>query len=195
MERTTGDRTWWSYWRKVWHVARQNRWFLYCGLATEVGYKVQSCQSPYPGLIPVTLKYIGEYVIDIAYARSRHNTESEKAYKTFLYATMNLLSNASTQQQETRISKLWPQAEWTVIWKNLQAAPVSDPVKITWYRVIHIIPTNTRLHRIHISSTDTCKESGSRDTLGHRLTECGKGISTWSQAFQRWIIIMQDKEG
>ena len=96
--------------------------------------------------------------MNIAYARSRLNTESEKAYKTFLYATLKVLSNASTQQQEMRISKLWPQAEWKVIWKNLQAAPVSDPVKITWYRLNHdIIPTNTRLHRIHISSTDTCK--------------------------------------
>jgi len=60
---------------------------------------------------------------------------------------MKVLSNARTQQQEMRISKLWPKAEWKVIWKNIHAAPVSDPVKITWYRVIHdIISTNTRLH-------------------------------------------------
>ena len=81
-----------------------------------------------------------------------------------------------------RITRLWPNADWVTIWKNLQAAQVSGLDTATWYKVIHdIIPTNIRLHRIKMSPTDTCKDCGSKDTLGHRLTECGEGTTTWGR--------------
>jgi len=81
--------------------------------------------------------------------------------------------------QEMRITNLRPIADWVTIWKNLHAAPVSGSDTATWYKVTHdIIPKNVRLHRIKISPTDTCKDCGSKDTLGHRLTECGEGTTT-----------------
>ena len=84
--------------------------------------------------------------------------------------------------QEMRITNLWPIADWVTIWKNLHAAPVSGSDTATWYKVTHdIIPTNVRLHRIKMSPTDTCKDCGSKDTLGHRLTECGEGTTTWGR--------------
>jgi len=81
-----------------------------------------------------------------------------------------------------RITRLWPHADWVKIWKNLQAAPVSGLDTATWYKLIHdVIPTNVKLHRIKMSPTDTYKDCGSKDTLGHCLTECGEGITTWGR--------------
>jgi len=57
--------------------------------------------------------------------------------------------------------------------------PTSD--LMAWYKVIHnIIPTNIRLNRMCMSNTDTCTECGQRDTLEHRLIECGEGTRTWN---------------
>jgi len=57
---------------------------------------------------------------------------------------------------------------------------------VTWYKVIHdIIPTGTRLNRINISTNDTCTECGRRDTLEHRLVECGEGEQTWQWTSSR----------
>ena len=105
-----------------------------------------------------------------------------KAYKKRLYTPFKALISTDNRQQEMRITRLWPHADWVTIWKNLQAAPVSGLDTATWYKVIHdIILTNVRLHRIKMSPTDTCKDCGSKDTLGHRLTECGEGTTTWGR--------------
>ena len=77
----------------------------------------------------------------------------------------------------------WPNADWESIWRNLQVAPVSGLDKATWYKVIHdIFPMNVRLHRIKMSPTDTFKDCGSKDSIGHHLTECGEGLTTWGWA-------------
>ena len=141
-----------------------------------------AANPPFRGKIPASLEYIREYVIQSAYVRNRKDSESEKTYKKYLYTTMKDLCNAGTMHREMRIMKIWPHAEWETIWGNLQATPVSDTVKSTWYRVIHdIIPTNYRLHRINMSTSASCSECGGTDTLEHRLTECGEGFDSWEQ--------------
>ena len=48
-----------------------------------------------------------------------------------------------------------------------------------WYRAIHeVLPTNERLHGMKMSPTESCKKCG-KDTLIHRLTECGEGHFMW----------------
>jgi len=92
------------------------------------------------------------------------------------------MDKSNNINQEMRIKKLWHQADWRKIWENLRVAPVPGSDIATWYNVIHdIIPTNTRLHRIYMSSTDTCTECGNRDNLVHSLTKCGEGSATWNQ--------------
>jgi len=132
---------------------------------------------PYLDVIPAVRGHLREYVADVAYIRSRDNTETCKKH---LYTTLKALIITDNRHQEMRITKLWPHADWVTIWKNLQAAPVSGLDTATWYKVIHdIIPTNVRLHRITMSPTDTCKDCGGKDTLEHCLTECGEGTTTW----------------
>ena len=78
---------------------------------------------------------------------------------------------------------MWPQTDWKSVWKNLKATPVRKSDLVTSYKVIHdIIPTGTRLNRINITNNDTCIECGRRDTLEHRLVECGEGKQTWQWA-------------
>jgi len=105
-----------------------------------------------------------------------------KAYKKRLYTTLKVLISTDNRHQEMGITRYWPHADWVRIWKNLQAAPVSELDTAPWYKVIQdIIPTNVRLNRIKMSPTDTCKDCGNKDTVGHRLTECGEGTTTWGR--------------
>jgi len=101
------------------------------------------------------LGYLREYMAAVAYIQRRDNTESDTAYKKCLYTTLKELFNADNTQQMMRITRLWPNADWELIWRNLQVAPVSGLDKATWYKVIHdIFPENVRLHRIKMSPTD-----------------------------------------
>ena len=116
----------------------------------------------------------------VAYIRRRDNTESDTAYKKRLYTTLKELSKADNTQQTMRITRLWPNADWESTWRNLQVAPVPGLDKTTWYKEIHdIFPTNVRLHRIKMPPNDTCKDCGCKDSIGHRLTECGEVPTTW----------------
>ena len=74
-----------------------------------------------------------------------------------------------------RVESTWPNADWRRIWENLTQTPTSEADIAEWYKVTHdIITTNERLQRIKISSTAICDECNNRDTLVHRLTECGE---------------------
>jgi hypothetical protein len=56
------------------------------------------------------------------------------------------------------------------MWGNLSQAFLADAVLSVWCVVIHgLVPTNVRLHSIHLIAPDACGET---DTLIHRLTEC-----------------------
>ena len=81
-----------------------------------------------------------------------------------------------------RAEKQCPEAEWKIIWKNLELTPTTGEDKANWYKVIHdIIPTNERLHRIRIARTDICIECNQKDTLIHRMTECGGNADNWKR--------------
>jgi len=75
-----------------------------------------------------------------------------------------------------RITKLWPQENWKVLWKNLHETAVPESSRAAWYRVIHdIIPTNDRLHRMGLALTDRCRICGKKDTFENRFIDCGEG--------------------
>jgi hypothetical protein len=135
---------------------------------------------PHPNFVPATMDYLRTYITDTAYVPVQTSSESPKAYKARIYTTLRALSIAMTPQMDIRIEKLWPHEDWKLIWKNLVETPTSEADIAVWYKVINdIIPTNVRLHRIKMASTDTCKECGEVDTLLHRLTECGEGKTIW----------------
>ena len=137
---------------------------------------------PYPGIVPAVLGHLRAYIADAAYILSRGTTDSATGYKAKMYSILRLMDRSTYTLQEMRILKLWPQADWGLIWDNIWAMPVSRSDFATWYKVIQdIIPTNASLNRILMTSTDACTECGSSDTLLHRPTECGEGSVRWGQ--------------
>jgi hypothetical protein len=94
-----------------------------------------------------------------------------------------------------RAEKLWPNTNWPVVWMNLKVTPGPETLKAQWYKVIHdLIPTNERLHKIHLSPTDQCRLCNQTDTLSHRLKDCGEGPRMWHWTRQRIAAILRIDE-
>ena len=90
------------------------------------------------------------------------------------------------------IERLWPNIEWPRIWKNLCTAPVTDSTKTTWYKILHdIVPTKEHLHKMRIAPTENCRHCDRKDTLIHRLAECGDGRYQWEWTKERLAIMLR----
>jgi hypothetical protein len=147
---------------------------------------------PYSGSIPASLTYLREYVNNAAYVQNQGSHESNSAYKKRIYKTLLTIDKTSRITPEMRITKIWPQVDWKHVWTNLHSTPVDDTDKIQWYRVMHdIIPTNVRLHRIRLASTEGCAAYGQRDSLEHRLIECGEATIMWNWTRSKIANIMR----
>jgi len=109
--------------------------------------------------------YLRTYATDAAYIPGQRRTETSKVHKKRIYESLKALAIAITRSTPMRAEKQCPEAEWKIIWKNLELTPTTGEDKANWYKVIHdIIPTNERLHRIRISRTDLCIECNQKDT-------------------------------
>jgi hypothetical protein len=89
------------------------------------------------------------------------------------------------------IKLLHPTIDWARVWTNLRGTWASNAIKANWFTMIHdIIPTNERLHTIHITDSALCKQCGEQDTIMHRLTEWGEGARIWDWTRKRiaWIL-------
>jgi hypothetical protein len=114
--------------------------------------------------------------VDSACVAERGPTESTKAYKQRVYGKLHYISRMETGQREMTIIMIWPNTDWSSVWKSLAKTPVPGEIKAAWYKVINdILPTNERLLRIRIAPTDRCRHCDRQDTLLHRLTESGEG--------------------
>jgi hypothetical protein len=79
-----------------------------------------------------------------------------------------------------KIITIWPNTDWSSVWKNLAETPVPGEIKAAWYKVINdILLTNKRLQKIRIAPTDRCRHCDKQDTLLSRLTGWGEGEQTW----------------
>ena len=142
-------------------------------------------RSPEP---PLSWPYTGSFGVYTwvclrcsIYPESRHLWICQYIQEENRYNNAKTLSKAASTIQVMRIIKLWPQTDWELDWKNLFVTPVLSSDLMTCYRVIHdIIPTNVRHKHIRMSRTDARTEWGQRDTLEHRLIECGEGTRTWN---------------
>jgi len=91
-----------------------------------------------------------------------------------------------------RIQKLWPNTDWTRIWKNLKNVPISDNTRCIWYQVVHdLMPTNARLHLIKMTPSISCQRCTLDDALEHRLTACSTGRSICQYANTRNALILR----
>jgi hypothetical protein len=122
--------------------------------------------------------------------------ESPRMYKRRVYETMLYYAQCRTGPRTLRVEAKWPDVTWAQVWTNLCGAPVSDNIRMHWYKVIHELqPTNERLHKINISPTDACPNCHKTDTLMHRITECGEGAVIWGHARTKMAQIFRTTPG
>jgi hypothetical protein len=119
--------------------------------------------------------------MDSAYICDQDPTESRRMYRKTVYRTLLYYTQATAPQQEMRIQQLWPSENRQTIWKNLCVVLIPAHQRARWYKVIHdLVRTNTRLHAIHLTATDSCRHCTHPDTLHHRRTQCGTGVLIWN---------------
>jgi hypothetical protein len=86
-----------------------------------------------------------------------------------------------------RIQRIWPNNAWMRIWHNVHVAPVTDDIKMTWYRAIHFIfPTHVQLKRINMITSPLCRQCNTDDDLQHRIADCGEGRLMWDGQKTDW---------
>jgi hypothetical protein len=91
-----------------------------------------------------------------------------------------------------RVQRLRPATDWVRVWHNLHEAPVSEDIKVIWYRAIHdIYPTHEQLHRINMTTSPICRHCNMADELKHRIMECGEGHLLWDWTKGRLARILR----
>jgi hypothetical protein len=85
---------------------------------------------------------------------------------------------------------------WTLMWKNVHTARITDALRSDWYLVIQeLLPINDRLYRTALTDTDRCHTGGERDTTAHRVLECGEGRAMWRWTRVRLAMILRTTAG
>jgi hypothetical protein len=136
---------------------------------------------PNPNGIPKPLIHLRRYAYDMAYLGAAPPGETPKQLKRRIYDTQIILIRQETVPNQIRIHKKYPHVCWDRVWRNLHGAPINETLKATWYYIIHdIIPTNGRLHQIHLADSPNCARCGNEDTIRHRLTECQEAPVVWN---------------
>jgi len=146
----------------------------------------QSNNPPCREKIPPALEYLRQYAMDAAYVPLQGSSESLQTYKRRMYDTLHTMLRAESGTQEMRITRLWSNTDWSTVWKNIGEAPVSGTNEAEWYEIIHeILPTNVRLHKIRMVSTDKCGNCDTAEMIEHRLIECAEGKRIWKWTRER----------
>ena len=130
--------------------------------------------------------------MDTAYITLQRPDESVPKYRRRIYDVLLTFIQAQSQNIVMRIERLWPNTDWASVWKNLWTTPGSESIIASWYKIIHdIIPTQERLHKIRIAPTDLCSACPEKDTLRHRILECGAGRHQWAWTRQRVALMLR----
>jgi hypothetical protein len=148
---------------------------------------------PHIQRIPKRLEYLRIYALEMAYVEPPQQTEAPRAFRRRVYETLRTIQLATNKPRDVRIMLLYPTTDWNRLWSNLLATWAADAIKAKWFRVIHdILPTNERLNTIRLTDSALCSQCGERDTLLHRITECGEGREIWEWTRKRiaWILRM-----
>jgi hypothetical protein len=123
---------------------------------------------------PTGMVHVRAYALDMPYIPPPRLDDTPKLWRKRIYWVLHTMAAAQSSARPLRIMTMYPNYDWSRIWRNLHTAWIPDIVRSTWYMVIHdILPTKERLNRIAISDSDCCNYCGQTDTLYHRIMECG----------------------
>jgi len=100
------------------------------------------------------LKYLQVYALDMVYIRYKNIREKTAILRQYMYRQLQMMAQARTSMKDMRIETMYPNTQWTRVWKNLQEVWTTEAIGAEWYKVIHdIFPTNVRLARINLRDT------------------------------------------
>jgi hypothetical protein len=135
--------------------------------------------------IPNAIEHVRRYVTDMAYVMPQALGENDRQYKIRLYHTQVWILRKEEDVRHSRMERTFPDTNWELVWKNLHEIPATESTKATWYVAINdLVATNSRLEAIHVSDTAECARCSQRDTLQHRITDCGEEPVIWNRLSQ-----------
>lgn len=139
-------------------------------------YKPQSMQVPiHLGDTHYKVNHITLFLLEISYLRMKSSAPLHDLTTAQLYRLMN------DSGRVNRMELKYPDKDWTVIWKNINNKVLDTDIRSTWYKIVNeTIPTRKKLHKIHLSVTDECRECHLIDTLQHRFV-CGENKLIWER--------------
>jgi hypothetical protein len=141
------------------------------------------------------MEYLRSFAMDSTLVSDKEPNESVTVYKRRVYdnCTITLEWNRSARDE---YHPLWQNIDWPTMWTSLAETPVPGETKTAWYKIINgILPTIERLQRIRIAPTDNCRHCDKRDTIQHRLIECGEGELIWTWTRQRIARVLRTIPG
>jgi hypothetical protein len=140
---------------------------------------------------PENMDCLRNFAIDAEYILPQDPSESCKAYRCRVYNTMHVLLSELPTPPELRIERLWPTADWTLIWRNMHGSPFNATTKVSWYKAIHdFLPMRTPLHKTRLVPKELCDRCAREDTVQHLLTDCD-GQRLWDWTRQRIAIVLR----
>ncbi|KAK3922815.1 Transposon TX1 uncharacterized 149 kDa protein [Frankliniella fusca] len=70
--------------------------------------------------------------------------------------------------------------QWDIAWHAISRSWHGSATRSRWYTAVHdVVATECRLHAVGRVQSANCARCGARDTLLHRLTECGAAGEIW----------------
>ena len=131
------------------------------------------------------MEHVRAYALDMPYVPPPRLDDTPKLWRKRIYWVLHTMAAASSSSRPLRFVTMYPNYDWSQIWRNLHTAWIPDTVRSTYYMVLHaILPTKERLNRIAISDSDRCIYCGQTDTLSHLIMECGAVGDIW-----RWTLV------
>jgi hypothetical protein len=139
----------------------------------------------------IRFMYVLMYALDTAYIAPQRIGVTHRAYRRRTYATFQMLLQDTPDGRPLRVETKWTHIDWNQVWHNLHITPEEEPIKDTWYKILHDIPAKERLHTIHLSGSDMCDACNVPDTIHHHLVECGERARTWACTKYRLGLILR----
>lgn len=132
--------------------------------------------------IPTALYHLKNFLIEYSYISSKVTGQQIPKVKD-IYAY--LMETKKGNVIETK----YPNHDWPAIWRNISDRNIPSQVKATWYNAVNRkIPTNSKLHAIHLLDSPLCKTCNLIDTEEHRFV-CEDAKDVWNVIKQKLATI------
>jgi hypothetical protein len=136
--------------------------------------------------------HIHNYNIDMAHVIPSVPEDSPRTFIRRIYGVLYIMDINTRPPSDVQIVKKFPSTAWAKVWENINDGGFSDTTKSIWDAVVHdILPNNSWLATIQMSSTNACSVCGQPDTIQHRITECGECPIIWNWTKQKIGLILR----